>query len=275
MRPLLVGLGFLFESMRIRSIKPEFFLHEGLYQAEIEEGMPLRVAFAGLWCAADREGRFRWEPRRLGIQILPYDEVDFSRVLHALTTRGFLVKYASGTGVFGHIPGFLRHQVINNKEKASDIPEPTGENIEIIGVSADISRVTDACLTRDRRVDDACHKEGKGREQGKEQDKSPWLVAFDVELPESMQTQNCLEAVKLWLEYKKERKEGYKATGLRAAVTKWSREFTPATFPIAVETSMANGWSGIFPPKDLPRAVAPSNETKAEREKRMLSEAMG
>jgi len=234
-RTLLVGLGFLFEPMRIRTIKPEFFLHEGLYQAEIEEQLPLRVAFAGLWCAADREGRFKWEPRRLGIQILPYDNVDFSRVLDALTTRGFLVKYASGTGVFGHIPGFLRHQVINNKEKASDIPEPTAENIEIIGVSEDIQRVTDAC-----------HKEGKGREQGKEQDKSPWVIAFDVELPEGLRTENCLEAVKLWLKYKSERREGYKQTGLKAALTKWSREFTAATFPSAVDHSMAQGWKGIF-----------------------------
>lgn len=81
--------------VRIRTIKPEFFLHVGLFQAEKESGLPLRVAFAGLWGAADREGRFKWEPMKLKVQILPYDDVDFSRVLDALSTRGFLVRYAS------------------------------------------------------------------------------------------------------------------------------------------------------------------------------------
>lgn len=138
--------------MRIRTIKPEFFLHEGLHEAEKATKLPLRIAFIGLWCAADREGRFKWEPRRLGVSILPYDNVEFSRVLDALTTRGFLVKYASNGVVFGAIPSFKKHQVINPREKASDLPEPA----EILG--------SDACLTRDPRVTHACHREGKGRE---------------------------------------------------------------------------------------------------------------
>src|SRR4051812_45234679 len=87
--------------MRIRSIKPEFFLHEGLYELEQEAGLPIRVAFAGLWCAADREGRFKWEPRKLGVMILPYDGLEFSRVLDALSTRGFVVKYTSEGSDFG------------------------------------------------------------------------------------------------------------------------------------------------------------------------------
>jgi len=150
--------------MRIRTIKPEFFHHEGLYELEKETGLPIRISFAGLWCAADREGRFKWEPRRLGIQILPYDNVEFSRVLHALTTRGFLVKYACGTGVFGVIPSFTRHQVINNKEGASQLPDPSAENSEIIGDSDDFQRVNHAIPTREAREDHACRKEGKGKE---------------------------------------------------------------------------------------------------------------
>jgi len=94
--------------MRIRTIKPEFFLHEGLFEAERATKLPLRLAFAGLWCAADREGRFKWEPRRLGVQILPYDNADFARVLDALATRGFIRKYALGTAEYGVIPSFTR-----------------------------------------------------------------------------------------------------------------------------------------------------------------------
>ena len=142
--------------MRIRTIKPEFFTHDRLFEAEIQHKMPLRIAFAGLWCAADREGRFKWEPRRLGVQILPYDNIEFSRVLDALVTRGFIIKYATATGEFGCIPGFARHQVVNNKERASELPEPI------------LDKDSNACLTRESRDSDACHKEGKGKEQGKD-----------------------------------------------------------------------------------------------------------
>lgn len=78
---------------------------------------------------------------------------------------------------------------------------------------------------------------------------SPWHVEFGIELPASLQSQQCLDAVRTWLGYKRERRESYKETGLRAAVTKWSREFTAESFPVAVEASMANGWKGLFPPK--------------------------
>jgi hypothetical protein len=68
-------------------------------------------------------------------------------------------------------------------------------------------------------------------------------------MPESLRTDPCLEAVKLWLKHKSEKREGYKPTGLTMALKKWANEFTPITFPAAVEASIANGWSGIFPAK--------------------------
>ena len=151
--------------MRIRTIKPEFFTHEGLFEAEQETKLPIRIAFAGLWCVADREGRFKWEPRRIGVQILPYDAIDFSRVLHALTTRGFIVKYRVNDAWFGFIPSFSKHQVINNRESDSVLPgfeENTAITEEI-----------DASGTREAREDHAGQGEGKGRERkgiGKEGD---------------------------------------------------------------------------------------------------------
>jgi uncharacterized protein YdaU (DUF1376 family) len=79
---------------------------------------------------------------------------------------------------------------------------------------------------------------------------SPWAVAFGLELPEKLQTQNCLEAAKLWLEYKKENRKGYKRIGLQSTLTKWANEFTAATFPSAVENSIASNWSGVFPNRE-------------------------
>lgn len=137
--------------LRIRTIKPEFFLHEALFDLEQETKLPIRVSFAGLWCAADREGRFCWQPRKLKAQIVPYDNVDFSRVLHALTTRGFLVKYASQGVEFGCIPTFHEHQFLNAREKPSIIPPPPTSTGKVVP-----TKQLDATTTRAPRVEDAC-----------------------------------------------------------------------------------------------------------------------
>lgn len=107
---------------RIRTIKPAFFRHEGLYDLEQETGLPVRLAFAGLWTCADREGRFEWRPRVLKLDCLPHDAIDFSRVLDALLTRGFILRYEVGNAAYGCIPTWSEHQVVNNRETASDIP---------------------------------------------------------------------------------------------------------------------------------------------------------
>jgi hypothetical protein len=143
---------------RIRTIKPEFFKHEGLFDLERETELPIRIAFSGLWTCCDREGRFEWRPRWLKSEILPYDEVDFSRVLDALVTRGFLEKYAIGSEIYGCIPSWKKHQVINNKELPSVIPAPT-ESLQIQQPDASLTRgtpVIDTSQARDSRVTDAC-----------------------------------------------------------------------------------------------------------------------
>jgi len=163
--------------MRIRTIKPEFFHHEGLFEAELDTKLPLRVAFAGLWCIADREGRFKWEPRRIGVQVLPYDGVDFSRVLDALATRAFVLKYRVGDACFGWIPSFLKHQVINNRESQSILPDPEG-NIEETPINTE---EIDACPTRASRDDHAGQGEGKGREGNGKEGVSQKALSPDLE----------------------------------------------------------------------------------------------
>lgn len=109
---------------RIRTIKPEAFTDEGLWDAEQETGLPLFRAFTGLWCQADREGRFEWRPRPLKAATLPYWDGDFSRVLDALATRGFLVRYTCADREYGYVTNFRKHQFLNNKEPASRLPNP-------------------------------------------------------------------------------------------------------------------------------------------------------
>jgi hypothetical protein len=149
---------------RIRTIKPEFFRHAALFDAEIETGLPLRVAFAGLWTACDRSGRFAWKPRELKLDCLPFDECDFSRVLDALATRGFVSRYVVDGVAFGFVPSWDRHQIINNRESQSSFPEPTEESIESMTCTRE-ARVDDASATRHGNFQgEGKGKEGKGRE---------------------------------------------------------------------------------------------------------------
>ncbi len=136
---------------RIRTIKPELFRHEELFELERETGLPIRLAFAGLFTCCDREGRFEWKPRQLKLDVLPWDECDFSRVLDALRTRGFIKKYASQGREYGYIPSWHKHQIVNNREKESELPNPE-----------DCQDLSDASATRESRV--TVITQGKGRE---------------------------------------------------------------------------------------------------------------
>lgn len=149
---------------RIRTVKPELFTHEDLFTLESETNLPVRLAFVGLFTVCDREGRFKWEPNRIKLAVLPYDQIDFSRVLDALLTRGMVGKYEVDGRFYGFIPTFGKHQVINNRESSSDLPEPNEIN------------TLDASSTREARVNHAsstplvhAQGEGKGKERkGKE-----------------------------------------------------------------------------------------------------------
>lgn len=144
---------------RIRTVKPELFKHLGLYEVEEESSLPIRLAFISLLTVADRRGIFEWIPRQLKTDCLPYDDVDFSRVLDALATRDFVRKYIIDEREYGFIPGFTDHQFINGKEKQSLLPPPP----EIEGCTR-ASRVDDALPTGNEHDENACSKERKGKE---------------------------------------------------------------------------------------------------------------
>jgi hypothetical protein len=112
---------------RIRTIKPELFTHELLFDLEQKEGLPIRFAFIGLFTVCDREGRFLWRPRMLKSHILPYDDVDFERILNVLVTNSLLIRYEVDGKLFGCIPTWLRHQKIRPDEAKSVIPEPPAD----------------------------------------------------------------------------------------------------------------------------------------------------
>ena len=109
---------------KIRTVKPELFRHAVLFEAEQHSHLPLRLAFIGLFSCCDREGRFSWEPRSLKLDVLPYDDIDFTDVLNALWAVGFIKKYVWQNKQYGYIPSWHQHQAINSREPASKLPAP-------------------------------------------------------------------------------------------------------------------------------------------------------
>jgi hypothetical protein len=150
---------------RIRTVKPDLFKHEDLFDLEMATGLPLRLAFIGMFTVCDREGRFVWRPRTLKTDVLPHDSLDFSRVLDALASCGFIRKYTVDGVEYGVIPSFGRHQVINNKESRSGLPEPDENSFESVSYIPD-QRVDHATRTRINLTQgEGKGKEGKGREE--------------------------------------------------------------------------------------------------------------
>ena len=109
---------------KIRTVKPELFRHEQLFEAEQNSGFPLRLIFIGLFTVVDAEGRFRWRPRQLKLDILPYDEINFTAALSALVEFGFVQRYEYEGEYYGYIPTWHKHQSINQREPESVLPDP-------------------------------------------------------------------------------------------------------------------------------------------------------
>jgi hypothetical protein len=112
-------------SGRIRQLKPDFLLDEEFWALKsAHPDLHLHEAFEGLWCHADREGRFEWRPQMLKAKILPYWQGDFARALEVLTDAGLVVTYEAEGKRYGWVRSFGKHQRPNSREPASALPPP-------------------------------------------------------------------------------------------------------------------------------------------------------
>lgn len=106
--------------MRARNIKPGFFKCCEL--AEID--FASRLLFIGLWCYADREGRFEWKPKKIKAEIFPYDNVNVDKLLCNLMSLHFITRNDS----VGYVENFKKHQSPHPHEAKSTLPEKTEQN---------------------------------------------------------------------------------------------------------------------------------------------------
>jgi len=108
---------------RIRTIKPDFFFDEKL--AEVDH--KTRLAFIGLWCYADREGRLEDQPKVLKAKVFPYENIDFDKILESLSGLGTIVRYTVKDKKYLLINNFTKHQRPHHTERESLLPDFNGE----------------------------------------------------------------------------------------------------------------------------------------------------
>jgi hypothetical protein len=130
---------------RARNIKPGFFKNE--YLAELPAFT--RLLFIGLWCVADREGRFEDRPRKIKMELFPADDIDVDAALGELEKSGFLTRYVVDGIRYAQIINFTKHQMPHHKEAASEIPAPPGHDQITRHVYDVPAEVRDAVFARD------------------------------------------------------------------------------------------------------------------------------
>lgn len=119
---------------RARNIKPAFFTNDELSELE-----PLaRILFIGMWTIADFKGCFEYKPKRLKVQILPYDDCDVEQLVSALDKSGFISIYSVQGQRYIKVVNFGKHQNPhkNEKEGGSGIPD-LPENFEKNSIKSD------------------------------------------------------------------------------------------------------------------------------------------
>lgn len=148
---------------RIRTIKPDFFRHEGLQDLERDNpGSHVMLTFAGLWTLCDKAGRFEWKPRTIKLDVLPFLDFDMGKTLALLERFTYVRRYEVDGKTYGVIPSFEEHQRISGKEAQE--PPKYPEPVEFI--TPDEEGSSGEATGKQLRS-----QEGKGREREKEGEK--------------------------------------------------------------------------------------------------------
>jgi hypothetical protein len=149
---------------RIRTIKPEFFTSE-----DIVSLTPLaRLFYVSLWCESDRDGRLSWKLRTLKMRYLPGDDCDIQVLADELLSAGLVHLYVVDGCEYAYLPGFSKHQIINNREASSTLPAPPFAQVaQDLHVKHDASGTRESGDTHDAegKGKEGKGKEGKGREE--------------------------------------------------------------------------------------------------------------
>lgn len=106
--------------MRARNIKPGFFKCTDLSEVDFAS----RLLFIGLWCFADREGRFEWNVKKIKAELFPYDNVNIEKLLCNLMSLHFITR----NDTTGYVEKFAKHQNPHPHEAKSALPPKPEQN---------------------------------------------------------------------------------------------------------------------------------------------------
>ena len=203
---------------RIRTIKPEFFSSEDIFDMT-----PLaRLFYVSLWCESDREGRFEWKLGTLKARYLPADNCDINTLAQELINKGLIIVYEADGKKYAEIPTFTEHQVINNRESESKIPP----------------RVKHASATRQARV----KAEGKEGKEGKDASAPPPDVPFDP--IEELKARGVSDQLANdWLKVRKAKRCPLTLTGLQETIA--AADSVGMSLSRAVTVCCRRGWAGF------------------------------
>lgn len=117
---------------RIRTIKPDFWEHEGIGCLT----PAARLLYIATWNLADDEGLLRWTPTVIKANVFLYDDtLDIAAVTALMTEledRHYVHPYRGGTAQqrLGWVVNFRKHQRIN-RPQPSRLPPPSLQNRDV------------------------------------------------------------------------------------------------------------------------------------------------
>jgi len=232
---------------RIRTIKPEFFTSEDIVNLS-----PLtRLLYIAIWCEADKEGRLTWKPMTFKLRYFPGDNCDTKAMCQKLVDAGLIVLYGNG---LAYCPTFSKHQHINPRESASQLPDPSAS-----------SRVTNASARVNSGIDPQVGREGKGREGNDKEGKVNTALVAPFVLPDWINREHW----NAWHSSPKRKKATVEQKDMAVAkLSEW--RCTGQDFAGALENAALGGYQGLFlPDKSKPGAL---KETAYQQSKRELWE---
>ena len=216
--------------MRIRTIKPEFWIHEGMCQCS-EFTRLLAIALLN-W--ADDEGYFMAHPMILKGNLFPFldDSTKIPRSLQDLSRIGWVeIQEDSQMRPIGRVLNFLKHQRVDKGKRS---------------LIKDLWPIQDESKIDPRNVEDASKEEGKGigkEEEGKES-RNIETLHFDIPF-ESLEFRIAWND---WLQHRIEKKKKMtKSTAIMQL--KEMKEIGEARAINMINYSIKNGWTGLFEDK--------------------------
>ena len=242
--------------MKKRNFNPELFSDDKLGECGVY-ALPL---YLGLLCQSDSDGKLEDRPAKIKVKIFPYFDLDINLELNKLASCGFIDRYeVDGIKVI-KIINFENLGITYNNEKASGLPEKPATdqlvpscieadnqlnnininnniklNINKNSITKERSKTTVEPEAEDYILDDKTNRKKKTS-----------VLVLPEKLPDNLE--QVRPQLLLWLQWKQERRQGYQKLGLEALLKRLAN-CSPRAIMDAIEQSMSNGWTGLFPEK--------------------------